>query len=207
MGQPKINLVGKRSGRLIVVRYVGGNWASWECKCDCGNLVVVPGCNLRSIRKPTKSCGCFLKDWNLIHKMKHGFFGTPEYKTWDSIKQRCLNSAAGDFPRYGGRGITVCDRWKDSFPNFLADMGPRPIGTSIERKDNSKGYSPDNCYWATPTEQNRNRATVTLYAFEAYEIRALYSTGQFTQKELAEIYAVSKSVVQTIASGRSWKNV
>lgn len=81
---------------------------------------------------------------------------SPTYRTWDGMKQRCLNPKATGYARYGGAGITVCDRWLE-FANFLADMGERPEGTTLDRIDSSKGYEPGNCRWATRAEQNRNR--------------------------------------------------
>lgn len=92
---------------------------------------------------------------------KHGHTGagwsSPEYNSWQAMKDRCLNPKNPKFKAYGASGIAVCDRWLNDFPAFLADMGARPKGTSIDRIDGSKGYSPDNCRWATVTQQNRNR--------------------------------------------------
>jgi hypothetical protein len=91
-------------------------------------------------------------------KPTHGGRYLPEYTVWADMRRRCLNTTRKDYARYGGRGITICDRWINSFANFLADMGPRPSPQhSIERRDNDAGYSPENCFWATPIEQGRNK--------------------------------------------------
>jgi len=87
---------------------------------------------------------------------RHGMYRTPTYRSWDGMKQRCLNPKATGYARYGGAGVTVCDRWL-SFENFLADMGARPEGTTLDRINPTLGYEPGNCRWATRSEQNRNR--------------------------------------------------
>lgn len=95
---------------------------------------------------------------------------TRTYKSWESMKQRCLNPNAPDFPNYGGRGIDVCSRWKNSYENFHADLGERPEGTSLDRIDNSKGYEPNNCKWSTATEQQENRRSNPRVIFNGREI-------------------------------------
>ena len=164
------NLTGQTFGRLTVEYYAGmatyktGNKTRWNCSCECGAEHVVTGGSLKSGH--TKSCGCLNREMNLARSTKHGAAGrgrtTPEYRTWIKMLGRCTNPTNDAFHLYGGRGITVCERWLNSFENFLEDMGLKPPGRSLDRINNSLGYSPDNCRWATRTEQNRNTRTNRL---------------------------------------------
>lgn len=154
--KPFQNLTEQRYGRLTVIRQAAsrGYCKRWDCLCDCGMIVTVYGGALR--KGATKSCGCLQRDNRFRHGMAVRGSQTSTHATWLAMKQRCLNPNSASYHKYGGRGITVCARWLESFQNFLVDMGERPKGLSLERKDNNAGYAPDNCRWATPAEQSLN---------------------------------------------------
>lgn len=153
------DLTDQRFGRLIAQKYENGKWV---CVCDCGNLISVPSTSLT--KNFTQSCGC-LRQFTKTLMTTHGMRNTPEFNVWSNVRSRCNNPNNHSFNLYGGRGIKICQRW-DDFNNFYADMGPRPGPTySIERKDNSLDYGPDNCVWATPTEQANNRRSNRRYEY------------------------------------------
>lgn len=126
----------------------------YTCRCVCGNELVRSKASLR--KNPDTRCRQCAGEQAAVTRGADGRDGTPTHNSWRAMHTRCYQQSHAAYPRYGGRGITVCRRWHD-YDNFLADMGERPEGTSLERKENSKGYAPDNCYWATRTEQQRNR--------------------------------------------------
>lgn len=116
---------------------------------------------------------------------------------------RCTSKTSNGFVKYGAKGVTVCDRWR-TFDNFLADMGEKPIGTSIDRIDNKRGYEPENCRWATITQQNRNKSNVTLTLEKVRAIRELYAAGGISQKAVAARFGISQGHVCGIVKGRKW---
>jgi len=166
----KIDLSGQKFNRLLVIEDTGKRRKNgtiiWLCKCDCGNFIKTSKDNLD---RATKSCGCLQKEITgqrskgNSYCLKHGHWSggkaSRTWKSWNSMKHRCLNENAPNYKYYGGRGITICDRWlnKNGFENFLEDMGERPEGTSIDRVDNEGNYQPSNCKWSTPKEQINNR--------------------------------------------------
>lgn len=156
-----IDLTGKRFGKLLVLSFAGKNprrQSLWTVRCDCGNDRTVLGYNLRS--EHTRSCGCLRGG-----VVTHGMSKSPEYRIWRAMLNRCSNPKDKLFHRYGGRGITVCDRWH-TFANFISDMGIRPSSVhTIERLDNNGNYNPENCKWATRTTQCQNTSRNRLITF------------------------------------------
>jgi hypothetical protein len=157
MGPRRPDLTGQKFGRLTVVGFSHVDikrFAHWQVVCDCGVLHTVRGFSLTSGH--TQSCGCRQREDIVARNTRHGRARTSEYRTWLAMKQRCSNPRDKEYSHYGGRGITVCDQWKISFDSFLTDMGKRPPGAWLDRIDNNRGYSPDNCRWVTPKESSRN---------------------------------------------------
>lgn len=178
-----IDLTGQKFSYLSVVGREGttrDRKATWRCVCDCGSEVVVTGRNLRSGR--TKSCGCSrqhvrkgsfvavgeprkISDRKVSDCAPHGKSKTRTHNIWQRIRQACYNPKNPKYPRYGGRGIKVCDRWLESFENFLSDMGECPDGLTLDREDVNGDYTPENCRWATPKQQSNNRNYNKLYTY------------------------------------------
>lgn len=166
MSRPSHNLAGQAFGRLMAIeRLPGGGKARWRCKCECGNAHTVQA---RLLQKgEVRSCGCLGQTKNgpvPTHGDAQRGAKTKEFRAWAAFRDRCRNPKNKAFHHYGGRGITVCERWADCFEAFLADMGRAPSPKhSIDRIDNDKGYEPGNCRWATDAQQANNRRNTVRY--------------------------------------------
>ncbi len=171
------HIVGRRFGRLAVVKeapreFRGGRWRiTYFCRCDCGTEKTVQR-DVLLMKAGASSCGCRHRDAaskvgrrNRTHGEGHPDRRSREYKAWGSMKDRCYRPKNIRYAQYGGRGIAVCERWRDSFENFLADMGRKPSPRhQLDRYPNNDGdYEPGNVRWATLQEQRRNRPTPKKY--------------------------------------------
>lgn len=155
------NITGLRFGRLVVLepRSRDRNGVRWLCRCDCGQQPIIRGVDLTSGN--TKSCGCLNRETRASRSTTHGQTYTAIWRSWVAMHQRCLNPRTKDYKNYGGRGVTICDRWLHNFVTFRADIlaaiGDRPPGMTLDRIDNDGDYEPGNVRWATPKQQRANQ--------------------------------------------------
>jgi hypothetical protein len=183
-----IDISGSLFGQLTAktrVSPVGSHDAQWLCACTCGATKIVSASNLLNGR--TRSCGCMKQALMRAKLSTHGGRYTSEYNCWCSMKSRCLNTRNRSYPRYGGRGIVVCARWRDSFAAFLEDMGRRPPHHTLERRNNDGPYAPENVYWATARAQNNNTRRNLRLAFRgithtAAEWTRIFGLPEYTVK-------------------------
>lgn len=211
--RPGRDLANKRFGKWLVLGFgqfktdaCGRQRPFWECCCDCGKKKIVSENSLA--RGISKSCGCVQQRVRSHGFCQGGYTGTsPTYKIWMGMRARCQSPTNKAYRYYGARGITICERWQ-VFENFLADMGERPVGLTIERKDNNKGYSPDNCRWASMEEQWKNKrkpSTTQLTPAQVQCVRIL--RGQKTAIAIAAIYEVSKTAIYGVLTKRTWNDL
>ena len=187
MPQPLIDMTGERYGRLTVVRLserkTNQGKPLWVCRCDCGNEVEVP--RKRLIEGSTKSCGCYRREFSREQHTTHGQSRdgnahTRLFRIWTGMKDRCNNPKSKYYDKYGGRGITICREWElySAFHRWASEHGYTDQLT-IDRIDNDKGYSPDNCRWATYSEQENNRRNNVKYEVNG----TVYTLAQLARKE------------------------
>jgi hypothetical protein len=197
--------VGERFGRWLVVGATRLRREFATVICDCGTQKKVLASSL--VNGSSLSCGCLHRE-KFRNRPRHGHSvggASPTFVSWQAMRARCSNPKHHNFKNYGGRGIKVCERWM-KFENFLADMGERPSGLTIERKDNDGDYTPTNCVWATPAQQMRNRRSTRLNEFAAEEIRVLISDG-VSQRRIAMAYGIDQAMVSRIMSGKAWRHI
>lgn len=179
-----VDVSAQRFGRLVVVAFSHVNKrAYWECLCDCGVRKIVRGGHLRE--GTTLSCGCLQQEQRTKPCRVHGHasringkdHNSPTYRSWHSMMMRCYNPNSTGYEYWGGRGIAVCEKWR-KFSGFLADMGVRPHGCTIDRYPNPDGnYEPENCRWASFAAQTRNRPKQASVRLGFEEINGLLSFG------------------------------
>jgi len=193
MHNPAHIAVGTRFGRWTTIgTVVHGKHPTVPCRCDCGSVKKVQSGNL--ITGKSTNCGCIRKQVLLASVTTHGLSYTAEYKSWAQAKQRTTNPNNSDFALYGGRGISMCERWLNDVQSFYADMGRCPEGMSLDRIDVDGNYEPGNCRWATQLEQVHNRRPILScrkghpYEVGSYWVSAL---GKKSCKECARIRAQS----------------
>lgn len=196
MARPTLTpiVAGQQWGRLTTIAEVGRSPRRailWECLCSCGKTTVTMATSLRSGN--TKSCGCLQNERCRVTKNRtHGMIHTREYRSWASMRNRCANPKNPAYHLYGGRGITVCERW-DSFESFYSDMGPRPEDCSLDRVDADGNYEPGNVRWATQKVQQNNRRS---------NVRITYRGETRTVTEWASVVGLPYSAVsQRFAKG------
>ena len=155
------NIQGQQFGRLTVLQrsYEKRDGVRWLCRCECGQNIITSSKVL--LNGSTKSCGCLRNEKAAARQTTHGLTSNGrharEFRSWVHARERCYNTNNKNYALYGGRGITICDRWRNSFAAFLEDMGASGPGLTLDRKDSNGNYEPGNCRWATQKQQCRNR--------------------------------------------------
>lgn len=197
-----IDLTGQKFGRLTVLG-VGEYYISpsgrkvkrWKCMCDCGNIVFADTSRLK--KGNVKSCGCYLREKAAEQHKSHGMYGTRIYNIYTCMMQRCHNENTDDFKNYGGRGITVCDEWKNDFQAFYdwAMASGYANGLTIDRIDVNGNYCPENCRWATSKKQNNNRRNNRLIT---------HNGETHTMAEWAEIVGIEYSILACRICNHKW---
>jgi hypothetical protein len=176
-GKGRIDLIGKRFGRLVVLKFDGlknGCRSMWKCICDCGDISIIDANSLKE--GSSKSCGCLQKELVVKLMTTHGFGSSknrvPEYTLWINIKARCYNKNNPDYKKWGAKGVSMCDRWLNSFEDFFEDVGRRPSDIhSLDRYPNKSGnYEPGNVRWATSKEQARNTIRNRIIKYDNKEM-------------------------------------
>lgn len=206
MARPREDITGRKYGRWTVLNIEKRGYLTYyKCQCECGTIKTIHGGGL--VYGKSKSCGCLARE-GAIKRTKHGHSRTEttgtstEYRSWQSMKARCLNPKCKEYNYYGGRGISVCDRWlgEHGFENFFADMGNRPAGKSLDRYPNNDGnYEPSNCRWGTTLQQAGNRRTNVWFEYGGKRmILADWARELNADQESIRVMLKTKSIAHTV---------
>jgi hypothetical protein len=196
---------------LIVLREEGPRGGHLVCRCRCGTVGLFMRAHVLSGN--TRSCGCLKVEEARKRFTIHGEvkrtngrrIASAEYRAWQAMRNRCLNSSAKDYRYYGGRGIGIDPSW-NTFEKFLVDMGRRPSENhTLDRKDGDKDYTLNNCRWATRQEQAQNRKYCFLSLDIAKQIRAMYATGKYRQIDVGHAFGIDQASVSQIVRNVRWK--
>jgi hypothetical protein len=194
-----------RFGRLEVVRLANSTGkAQWKCVCDCGKSVVVPSNNL--VQGHTNSCGCMALEIRSMNHKTHGLSHTPLFRVWCSMRARCENPKNTRYDRYGGRGIVVCDRWRNSFLDFYNDVvSGYANGLQLDRIDNDGNYEPTNTRWVPPAQNARNSKVCKLSEADAGLVRSLLEIADC--KTVAQMFDVHAQTIRSIMRNKAWAGI
>ena len=205
------DLTGLKFGRWVAIkRGKNGNRKEtrWQCLCECGNERLVKAYSLT--HGDSQSCGCLQKELTRKKFLKHGCAAggklTRAYEVWLNMRNRCNNPNHPSYKNYGGRGISVCDRWSD-FKGFLEDMGEQPAGLEIDRIENDGDYEPGNCRWATSKQQKENNRKPKLTKLKVQVIKKLLAESSLTQEDIARIFIVSPMTISNINTEKTWGDI
>jgi len=202
-----IDITGLRFNRLTVKKRSitdKDHFILWECECDCGKVVLVRAYCLK--HGEIKSCGCLNDELRRQRGLTHGLSKLPVYAIWKSMKSRCYRKKDKRYDRYGGRGITVCDEWRNNpevFVRWSMENGYK-IGLTIDRRDNNLGYSPANCRFITAIENNRNSGNAKINHSIVLEMKDLYKSG-LRQVDIADHFGITQQTVSKAVNNKSWK--
>lgn len=203
------DILGRKYARLTVIAHapmIRGR-AAVVCRCECGNKVTIQARGV--IHGNTRSCGCYALEISAKNGragVTHGMSKTPTYRSWSAMIRRCESKNHPDFKHWGARGIKICQRWRESFEAFYADMGERPDGMTLDRINVDGDYEPSNCRWATPVEQGYNQRGNKLNPDLVREIRKRYASGESGRSIAADV-GMTKDALVRAARGRTWREV